>query len=209
MNVICLIGDIVGSRTASDRPALQRRLKQALERANRGSASHLLSPGTITLGDEYQAVYKDAGALFVDLWSVLRQMHPQRIRFSIGIGALDTPLNRKQAIGMDGPAFHIARKNMEGPLKRSGLVFHVARAEGSTPGWINTSLALMSSQIGSWKPVRHLIFERHLQRTDVKRIAVEAHITTTAVYKNIRSGGLDAMRDLVGEIAAWMDEQVP
>ena len=207
MNVICLIGDLVGSRTARDRPALQHRLQQALDQVNKRSAPHLLSPGTITLGDEYQAVYKDAGTLFVDLWSVLRQMHPQRIRFSIGIGALDTPVNPERAIGMDGPAFHVARKHMEGPLKRSGLVFHVARAEGPTPAWINASLALMSSQIGSWKPVRHLIFERHLQRLEVKQIAAEARITPAAVYKNIRSGGLDAMRDLLGEIAAWVDGQ--
>ena len=207
MNVLCLIGDLVDSRTAGDRAALQGRLEGALAAVNTGSAAHLLSPATVTLGDEYQAVYKDAGSLFADLWSVLRRVHPQRIRFSLGLGSLDTPVNRRQAIGMDGPAFHAAREAMEGPFKRSGRLFVLSsRIPGAgEPAWINAALALISSDIQSWQPTRHLVFERHLRGVDAKEIAAEAGISPAAVYKNIRAGGLDAMRDLLAEIAAWMD----
>lgn len=212
MNVLCLIGDLVDSRTAGDRAALQRRLEGALAGVNRASAAHLLSPATVTLGDEYQAVYGDAGSLFADLWSVMRQVHPHRIRFSLGLGGLDTPVNRRQAIGMDGPAFHRARAAMEGPFKRSGRLFVVTGPgdglEGGAPAWINAALALISSDIQGWQPTRHLVFERHLRGADAKEIAAEAGISPAAVYKNIRAGGLDAMRDLLAEIAAWMDGQL-
>jgi len=208
MKVICVIGDLVNSRNILDRQGLQKKLDQALASINRTSRGHLISPCTITLGDEYQAVYQDADTLFRDFWTVLERLSPERIRFSVGLGSLTTAVNSEQAIGMDGPAFHVAREAMQSTFKRSGELFRISQAEGTVAPWIEPALALLSHETLQWRPNRLLVFQRLLSGLDPKAIAQEAGITPTAVYKNIQSGALDAMRDLLGEMTRWINQEV-
>lgn len=208
MTLICVIGDLVGSRRVEDRMGLQDRLRMTLDSINGTRKEHLLSPCTITLGDEYQAVYGDADSLFLDFFTVLRDLYPEKVRFSVGIGSLQTELNPRLAIGMDGPAFHVAREAMKSPFRRSGCLFHIGQAGLDPPPWIGTALSLVSHEVKAWKPNRFLVFQRLLAGVDVKVIAEEARISTTAVYKNIQSGGLEAIRHLLAEIAQWVNQQV-
>jgi hypothetical protein len=78
-----------------------------------GENMHLISPYTITLGDEFQAVLKNARHLFGDIITILYVIYPTKIRFSIGIGDIQTPVNPNQAIGMDGTAFYNARTGID------------------------------------------------------------------------------------------------
>ena len=57
MNVVALIADIVDSRAIPERARFQRSLKTTLAAVNKRSRRSLLSPVTLTLGDEFQAVY--------------------------------------------------------------------------------------------------------------------------------------------------------
>jgi hypothetical protein len=91
--VIVLIGDIVGSRDLDERSQIQRKLKRIFTLIKR-KRSFLLSPYTITLGDEFQAVYGRAEYLFVDILNILSSIYPVKARFAIGIGGLKTPINR-------------------------------------------------------------------------------------------------------------------
>jgi hypothetical protein len=168
----------------------------------------LLSPCTITLGDEYQAVYRDADTLFQDAWLVLEKVYPEKVRFSLGLGTLTTPVNPEQAIGMDGPAFHAAREAMQPAFKRSGDLFRLSQADGPVAPWIGPALTLVSHEAYHWKQHRFTVFQRFLSGADPKTIAQEADITTTAVYKNIQSGALVAMRDLLHEMTRWINQQV-
>lgn len=121
---------------------------------NEAHADHLVSPCTITLGDEFQAVYRDARTLFADFCTILVGIHPARIRFSVGIGPLTTPVNPRQAIGMDGPAFHVARDAMDAAFKHSGHLFRVRHAGKPTPGWLRTGLDVVSHEMASWRSNR-------------------------------------------------------
>ncbi len=208
MKVICVIGDLIGSRKIADRAGLQKKLDLALGAINRASRPHLLSPCTITLGDEYQAVYRDADTLFQDAWLVLEKVYPEKVRFSLGLGTLTTPVNPDRAIGMDGPAFHVAREAMQPAFKRSGGLFRLSQADGPVEPWIGPALALLSHEAHHWKQHRFMVFQRFLSGADPKTIAQEADITTTAVYKNIQSGALDAMRDLLNEMTRWINQEV-
>ncbi len=208
MKVICVIGDLIGSRNSPDRTGLQDRLNQALATINETSRTHLLSPCTITLGDEYQAVYRDAETLFQDAWLVLERVYPEKVRFSLGVGTLTTPVNPDQAIGMDGPGFHVARAAMESPFKRSGSLFRLSHADRPVDPWIGPALDLLSHETHRWKRHRFMVFQRLLTGADPKRIAQEANISATAVYKNIQTGALEAMRDLFGAVTQRINQEV-
>lgn len=123
---MAVIGDIRGSREAEDRAALQERFQGALDGASTGPASlptgAPLSGPTITTGDEFQALFEDAGPALGFAVRVTEAMHPARLRFGIGRGALETPLNEDDAIGMDGPCFHRARSAVQDSAGRRAWV---------------------------------------------------------------------------------------
>jgi len=120
---LAVIGDIISSREVEERHALQAALEEAFQALNDPgesasgppdpSAEALLSPFTLTLGDEFQAVYKNADRVIRDSLYILEAAHPHQVRFSYGVGTMDTDINTDQAIGMDGPAFHRARDGIE------------------------------------------------------------------------------------------------
>ncbi len=92
--------------TVADRAGLQKSLLGVLARLNKSHAGSLLSPFTLTLGDEFQALLPDASALWRMIANIQAELHPVRVRFGIGVGEIVTEINREAALGMDGPAFH-------------------------------------------------------------------------------------------------------
>lgn len=194
MKVIALIADLVASRTLPHREVLQKKLAAALKQVN-AQAKDLASPYTLTLGDEFQAVYRRADSLWADMVAIMAAIHPVQVRFALGVGALATPVNRKQALGMDGPAFHYARAALS-ELKEDGRLLRIA-GEPAADEWCLSRhvLNLVSHQIDGWERNRLLVLGGLLQGKKVREIEQGLSVSTVAVYKNIRAAALD---DLVG-----------
>src|SRR6266498_2562651 len=108
VQVIAVIGDLVASRNIPQRAAFQRKITRVLAKTTE-KASGLASPYTLTLGDEFQAVYRRGDSLIADVMGIMAEIHPVRARFALGVGELTTRINPAQALGMDGPVFHQAR----------------------------------------------------------------------------------------------------
>jgi len=203
VKVLCLIGDLVRSREVRDRRDLQGRLERALGQLNRRRKG-LLSPYTITLGDEFQAVYHRADTCFQDFWAIRYSIYPVRVRFSVGLGNLTTRINPRSAIGMDGPAFHLAREGIEA-LKRVGGDFRAGEPETAGHGWINPALDLLSHASHNWKRNRLLVLDRLLAGQQAKAIARATGLSQAAVYKNIQAGALSTVARLCEEIASSLN----
>lgn len=208
---IVLIGDLIGSKdlNGKEREKCQSILKETLENINNVDSSSIRSPLTITLGDEFQAVYDDLSTVLADSWSVLAALHPVGVRFSIGIGQIYTPINSEQALGMDGPAFHVAREGMD-QLKSSGRIYNVEigsrsdRAEEivSLVDLVNHTLHFLSNELKQWKKTRLQVLVMHQKGELVKKIAEELDISESAVYKNRGEGDLDLilkLKESIGE----------
>jgi hypothetical protein len=198
MKVICVIADIVQSRAIENRRVFQRGLDRTLRKLNAGH-KHLLSPYTITLGDEFQAVYQSADDMFRDFSFIQLALHPHKARFAVGVAELATPINPRRAIGMDGPAFYLARTGIN-ELKQSSSLFRILfkNSEGRT--WINPALELVSHLEAGWTKNRFHILHRLFPGRDVKAIARELKLTPAAVYKNIQAGALNTIVQLDEEI---------
>jgi hypothetical protein len=191
MHYLVLIGDLVASRGSTNRKALQQQLKGVLKQLNERPAGPV-SPYTLTLGDEFQAVFETADPVFDDMVQILAALHPVRVRFSLVLGEITTELNHDQALGMDGPAFYRARDGID-RLKGSGDLF---RLEGLPDTWAalaDGSLRLLSKGMLKWEANRLAILHGLLADLPVKRIAGDLQVTEQAVYKNISSGGLEAV----------------
>jgi len=118
---IAVIGDIIASREAEERGALQARLKAAIAGANLACRNTLASSFILTLGDEFQGLLNSPDEMHRLLARFRADLHSAEVRFGIGIGPLDTPLEA-QALGMDGPCFHRARDAVERAASRQTYV---------------------------------------------------------------------------------------
>ncbi|WP_138429912.1 SatD family protein [Fodinibius saliphilus] len=199
---IVLIGDVEDSKELSneERENLQVELDRILGRLSEGNSA-IVSPYTITLGDEFQAVFKRADGVCTDILKILAELYPVKVRFSVGVGDINTPINNEQAIGMDGPAFHVARRGVE-KLKKSGFLFHlsVAGQQLSTTAFINNSLQLLSQQVRSWNKNRLRILYMIKEGDNYKIITEELGISKAAFYKNKNA----ALLDIIGELSENM-----
>lgn len=199
MRHFVLIGDLVGSRKAQDRAALQKRLRSAVRLLNRKRGGVLRSPFTITLGDEFQAVYKDPRTGFADLFFLLHALAPNRVRFALAAGDIATKINRVQAIGMDGPAFHEARGVLE-RLKAERRLFGVGGLPPGSERWVRPALAALSGLVDGWRDTRLRLMAGLLEGENTETLARGAGITVRAVNKNIRAADLDEWCPLLHEI---------
>ena len=199
MSYLVLIGDLIASRHSPDRKGLQNRLKALLKKLNDRTPKPV-SPYTLTLGDEFQAVFDKADRVFVDIVQIMETLHPDQVRFSLGLGNITTELNLDQAMGMDGPAFYRAREGIN-RLKDSGDLLHLGGLPDSWVPLAEGTLRLLSQRFQKWEVNRLAILHGLLVGKSVKAIAGSLSVTEQAVYKNIRSGGLEAVIQVLSALA--------
>jgi hypothetical protein len=209
--LLVLIGDIEDSKSVQneDREDLQEVLSDELQALNTQYQEGMVSPYTITLGDEFQAVFDGADVVFVQMLKIISAIHPIGVRFSLAVGEIDTSINTEQAIGMDGPAFHRARRGVE-LLKESEYIFNIGFEEDDSPELkiINNSLQLLSGQIRRWNKRRLTILHMMKEGYDYKEISEALEISKPAFYKNKDAGMLDVVGELTDNITQVINQKL-
>jgi hypothetical protein len=189
-----LIGDVVGSRDASDRGALHRHLAKALKDIAAGA----VDPPAFTVGDEFQGSYPTVGAAISAALGLRLAIAPViDIRFGIGWGEA-TMLDRATGI-QDGPGWWAAREAIEwtaATQKQAGLAlvrtsYRVANAAGPAADPINAALMCRDHLLGSLDE-RSIRILRGLVHNQSKRdLAAEEGISASAVSQRAARDGLD------------------
>lgn len=206
MNYLVLIADIVSSRQILQREQTQEDLRSVLQELSRTNPN-LVSPYTITLGDEFQAVFNRADNVFSDAMEILSALYPVKIRFSFGVGSILTQINHEQALGMDGPAFYHARTGIE-QLKDTNYLFSIAGIDKPDSTLIQESLHLVSYSFSSWNRTRLHTFRSLFNQLDIQKIAAELHVSDKAIYKTISEGNLQNIFRLLNEITAMINKEL-
>ena len=196
---IVLVGDLIASRKIAERSAVQQKLRTCLRHLNAKKREGLISPYTVTLGDEFQAVFSAPDRIFRDALSILIALHPVVVRFVFAVGEISTAINTKQAIGMDGPAFHEARETIEG-LKKTKALFAVATPHGNSQALMNQSLDLVSHLMRKWPQNRLEILRDLSEHRKVRHIIRDFRVSRQAVYKSIDAGAIRTIVPLLDEI---------
>jgi len=192
MKYLALIGDIKASKSISARDDVQVQLRSVCDHLNKQRDSmQLVSPFTITLGDEFQALFSSSIGIWRCIFNIESKLHPVRIRFGVGLGAIDTEINETASIGMDGPAFHLAREAISSLKSESGN-YRVLGLSDAQELVLHT-LDLVSHNRDAWRKNRLDIFCSLLEGRNVASMAKLLRITEQAVYKNIRKGQLESV----------------
>lgn len=206
---IVVIGDIEHSRKLpqDERRQVQKNLESVFQKLNKDSV-HIISPYTITLGDEFQTVYDSSPEeIFKHIWTIMANIHPVYVRIAIGVGEITTEINRKNALGMDGPAFHKAREQLE-RMKEKKLLLSVSTEDARFDKLVNNTFHILGANIRSWKKNRFVILQKMYAGKEVKQIAEEIGLSEVAVYKNINAGTLEPIRELTDTISETIDERL-
>jgi SatD family (SatD) len=188
--MIVLMADIVGS-TKKKSKSLMADFKNTVAEINRSDKKHILSPLTITLGDEFQGVVKDAYGAFRVIFdlelSLMRLKRPFRLRYVIQEGRIDTKLNRVKAYEMLGPGLTAARKQLNA-IKSSKARFKIALSDQP----LTAQLALvMNSYQGitdQWTPAQQKVVVAFLdQHLDYRKVATKLKKDPTTMWRRKRS----------------------
>lgn len=189
-----LIGDVVGSRRAVDRPKLHRDLASALRQV----AGDAIDPPAFTVGDEFQGSYPSVGAAIDAALSLRLVVGPEvDVRFGIGWGAV-TVLDADAGI-QDGPGWWTAREAIQqtaAAQRQPGftLVRTTFRADGDTRddvAAVNAALICRDHLLGSLDE-RSLRIVTGLMTGRTKReLAADEGISPSAVSQRASRDGLD------------------
>lgn len=109
-----LMGDLIGSEAAPSIKELHHQFNHAVDQTNQLAADRLVSPLTITLGDEFQGV---CHSLSDGLWIMRRVRYAllaQNVfcRFVLGVVRLETEVPSNKAWNMMGPGLSAARDRL-------------------------------------------------------------------------------------------------
>lgn len=187
-----MIGDVVGSREATDRVALHDRLTAAL----RDIEDATYDPPAFTVGDEFQGSYPHVGAA-IDVALRLRLAVAPDVDIRFGIGWGDVTVLDQQTGIQDGPGWWAAREAIEQTAllqRRPGLatVRTMFRADGRTDvAAINAALMCRDHLLGSLDDRSLRILKGLMDNHTKKGIAHAEGISPSAVSQRAARDGLD------------------
>ncbi len=118
-NYFAVIGDIVDSRKIENREEVQNKVKSVLDNINKTYSQSIKSKFLITLGDEFQGLLLPHSPVNKIMSEILDDLYPVEFRFGLGFGEITTEIS-EYALGMDGPAFYLARQAVEESEKEKG-----------------------------------------------------------------------------------------
>ncbi len=201
-----VMGDVLKSRKRNGRE-LMRDFKALVSSCNKKLAEGILSPYTITLGDEFQGIskslYWSVQSLLCLEESTLRKGLPFALRYVVHYGRIDTPLNRKVAYGMIGRGLTRARELLT--TKRRGLPrFLFDLPKQNVAMQLSQLLGVMASLTRDWKREdMNLIFEM-LSSDDNATIGARHGKNRSQIWKRRRNLHVDdykALRAIVIQLS--------
>lgn len=192
-----IIGDIIDSKSISNRFEVQQKLTDLLNEINRIYSDHIAANFIITLGDEFQGLLYSSENLFKIIDIIKLKMYPVRIRFGVGIGEISTNINRQMAIGADGPAYHYARnmideiKHLENIQMSTSIDTRIySNQKSDIITLINVNLNLCNFIENNWTPKqRDIIHMIILSNKTQREIASEVGVAQSSIQRRLKTSG--------------------
>lgn len=196
MNYPILMADIIQSRQ-QEGSGLMEAFKKLVMQLNQSHRHALLSPLTITLGDEFQGVAKDLSAalqiVFACEEGIIQQQLGIQMRFVLVHGPIDTAINEERAHEMLGAGLTLARQQLN-LLKKSPSRFKMQFTEPAQPkeNALNNGLFLYQSLVDAWKPKDWPAVSVLLQEPDYKLAAELLQIDKSSAWRRKKSLNIEA-----------------
>ncbi|MFA6540793.1 MAG: SatD family protein [Bacteroidota bacterium] len=198
-----VIGDINKSRSLQRRNKVQEKFKDAVVIINKEFNDDIASKFLVTLGDEFQGLLTGPSKSFQLVQRFRDLMDPVPFSFGIGIGALSTPLNIKEAIGMDGECFHRARLALVRAKKAKQEIFFDFEDDALT--MVNALAAMLYRQKQLLSPSQKKILRLRNEGLNQLLIARRLRITKQAVSKTLKKVPIAEIEEMDRALNVYLD----
>lgn len=180
------MADIIKSRK-SDQQNLMQSFKKVTDKTTASNPDNFLSPITITLGDEFQAVATN----LLSAISIIQNLEENiialkgdfHLRYVLLEGEIETTINPNIAYGMLGSGLTEARETLI-RLKKSKSRFHVILQDKALENALQNAFVAFQGIIDDWKPNKdYYIVTEFLQNRDYKEVAIELNKERSLIWK--------------------------
>ena len=211
-----VIGDIIQSKGISieERNAIQMRLARLLEDVNKVFSARIAANFITTLGDEFQGLLNESACSMPIVNQIIREMHPYRLRFGIGVGDMWTTIDPQNAIGADGSAFHFAREAMtelknaepEIPASRASPLFSVRFETAAADGVLLNLACGFAQGIMSrwsdkqWDTIKAVIVSGNRQTDAADRL----RLAKSTITRNLQAARYAEYRKIVAALEHYL-----
>jgi hypothetical protein len=167
------MADVIGSSQKRGNE-LMRKFSALVASANQQQSIRFLSPATITLGDEFQAVMKDLVAGLQTIVyleeEIVRQEADFQLRYVLHYGQIETKINTDIAYEMLGEGLSTARKALNA-LKDESHRFLIQGAQEDLSVALNEAFILYEHLLNRWKPEDYPLVSAFWMHKDYKKVA--------------------------------------
>lgn len=186
---IILMADIVKSSRRNAK-ALMKGFSAAVSKINKQHHSQILSPLTITLGDEFQGVVRNVAAalrVIFDLEELsMTAGTPFQLRYVLLEGDIETHINKARAHAMLGPGLTEARERLLG-MKSTRSRFQVKVRDESRTEDLNLMFVILQGIADQWTEAQKKIVPAFLRFDDYKEVAEKLKKDPSATWKRRKS----------------------
>ena len=183
-NYHVLMGDVTGSSKLSS-AEVAKSVRQVTETANDVFADRILSPLTVTLGDEFQGVMATA----IDTLDLMLYLHRYifehdlpELHFAWVYGPIETQINAQIAHGMLGPALTRARKLLTRKDRQRPDIQVDLHSPHMTKIMQNTLFA-MTTITNDWKQKDAALITDLIEGDEIKAVAARHNRDTSSIYR--------------------------
>jgi len=206
MKYFILMADIIKS-SEKKAPKMMAHFSEMVEQVNHQYAGNLLSPLTITLGDEFQGVVKgiaDAISVIFKLdYLLLSATEPYKLRYVVNYGNIDTPLNPERAHRMLGPGLTEAREYLD-RMKKEKVSVSVLGLQQSKQHKLNLAFMLYRSLYDDWHVKDRKVAAAFIENGDYKVQAKRFQKDPSSMWRKRKSLKIEeyhAVKELINELA--------
>lgn len=189
MNHTILMADVVDSHDFEGQ-ALMEKFQELVKFINQIFSGSILSPLTITLGDEFQGVADSTASAMEMVFSmeewIIENQWEFKLRYVITEGKIDTKLNQESAHEMLGEGLTRARKTL-GKMKKESLRFSISLTDELLTSRLSKTLKLSQYFIDSWQPKDRTTVAGFLNGLDYKELAKKLGKDDSSVWRRRKS----------------------
>ena len=181
-----LMADIINSGKKEQKPLMED-FKNLIEEVNKIYKADILSPLTITLGDEFQGVIKNlAASIQIILTLEENSIHNKlnfKLRYVLNQGEIETPVNEKIAYEMLGSGLTEARLKLN-DSKYKKFRFNIAIDNLLQQSILNDSFIIFENITDKWSLKNdYELASNFIQFKDYKIVSEKMNKTRSLIWK--------------------------
>lgn len=185
-----IMADVVESRKANQ-TLLIKDFKNIVQFMNKKWNTSILSPLTITLGDEFQGVLKDMNSCYKMVFDIeefiIENSMGLKLRYVLNYGSIETPINKNMAYEMLGQGLTDSREQLNKLKSKPQRFLVFSNKNEKKTNILNELFFLYGSYVDSWKLKEYQMVSEFLINKDYKVVADNLGLNRSSSWRRFKS----------------------